>query len=276
MVRSGKACAFGVFGVLVAAQAGRLAGQPALSDSPPGPDAPPPAVQPAPAPEGKTVGDLTKAVITRRNARGEKPKEYHDTVREPQTLKRLASFFPGLGQGKTSPVAGPKPDLARIEFFQAGGKAFTVRVDGQLDVWSEGRGNWALAPEFRDVFVGLLGDHPGVEYPGEPFARGEPLKPTKASIIRYTRSGEKSVTEVNAPPALSRLAAYFPGAGQGRQSPVAAGWESALKIEFARPGRDPVTISCNDRLSSWSDGNGTWHLRPGLADVLKGIDAAKR
>ncbi|GAF87293.1 unnamed protein product [marine sediment metagenome] len=78
------------------------------------------------------------------------------TITNPQDVKRLASFFPHLGEGKSSSNAAPSVPYARIDFFESNGQCATVIFESQFEAWSEGRGDWRLSAEFRPYFLELM------------------------------------------------------------------------------------------------------------------------
>jgi hypothetical protein len=230
--------------------------------------------QTAPIAKGAVLKGLTKATLTRSNVNPKGSRQYTDEVTDAEMLKRLAASFPGAGQQQTSPVRRKWDTLARVELHRATGAPVVLRVDEHLDVWSEGRGDWLLAADFREFFSGLLKDHDGVEWPGEPFARGESLPNVKsAKITRYYDGSNRHlpkplVTVVSDPPSLKKLADSFPGVGAGNKSPMAAGWKARARIDLERDGKPPVTVKISPGLGVWSEGQGDWALRPGFAELF--------
>lgn len=228
--------------------------------------------QTAPVAKGAVLEGLTKATLTRSNSNREGPRFYKDEVTDPEALRRLAESFPGAGQDMTSPVGGKWDTFARIELQRKVGATVVVRIDPQVDVWSEGHGDWLLATEFREFFNGLLKDHDGVEWPGEPYARGETLtKVKRAKITRYfdgsnRRLSQPLVTVVTDSESLKRLVDSFPGLGAGNQSPLASGWLAGARIDLERDGKPTVTVKISPGRGVWSEGKGDWRLRPGFAE----------
>ena len=51
-------------------------------------------------------------------------------------------------------------EAIRIEFTTQSGDAFTARLDFTMEVWSEGKGDWGLSPEFKPYFLKLLESAP--------------------------------------------------------------------------------------------------------------------
>jgi hypothetical protein len=224
--------------------------------------------------KGAVLKELTKATLVRSNLNPEGPRHYTEEVTNPETLRRLAESLPGAGQNATSPVEQKWDTFAKIELHRATGEPVIVRVDSHLDVWSNGHGDWQLPVEFRDFFIGLLKDHDGVEWPGEPFARGEILpKVKKATITRfYDESNhhlpQPLVTFVTDTKSLKQLLGSFPGVGAGNQSPMAGGWVARVRIDLEREGKPSVTVKISPGLGVWSEGQGDWGLRPGFAELF--------
>lgn len=83
--------------------------------------------------------------------------ETKQTITDQNTIARLVSFFPGLDEQKTSPVAGQWESSARIKFFVADNDAITVALDLEGDEpelwsWSKGSGDWQLSKDFKPYF----------------------------------------------------------------------------------------------------------------------------
>jgi hypothetical protein len=228
--------------------------------------------QTAPVAKGAVLKGLTKATLTRSNLNPQGPRLYTDEVTDPEVLRRLAESFPGAGRDTTSLVARKWDTFARVALHRATGEPVVVRVDSHLDVWSEGHGDWRLPAEFRESFIGLLKDHDGVEWPGEPYARGETLSKVKsAKITRYYDGSNRHlpqplVTVVTDPESLKHLVDSFPGVGAGNRSPMAGGWEARARIDLERDGKPPVTVKVSPGLGVWTEGQGDWRLRPGFAE----------
>jgi len=75
-------------------------------------------------------------------------------------ISKLAAFFPGMGDGKTSTTPATWTTFASIQFVVGREYSVSVRVDPQFQAWTEegdpGSGEWMLKPEFGEYFVGLL------------------------------------------------------------------------------------------------------------------------
>ena len=78
----------------------------------------------------------------------------HVVISDPVDLERLLSFLPGVGEGKSSHWAGGWKTELIIVLTRKNGETVVVKSD--LDVWSEGRGDWRFKPEFKtfveDIF----------------------------------------------------------------------------------------------------------------------------
>jgi len=94
-----------------------------------------------------------------RNLQGAKPMNYANgvlTVRDyapvhstkitldAASANRLAAFFPQLGTGSRSRIAGAWMPTVEVDFKAADGKV--THVMSNFEVWSEGRGDWAAQP----------------------------------------------------------------------------------------------------------------------------------
>ena len=78
------------------------------------------------------------------------------TVTDREAIATLASFFPGIGQGKESPAAGAWRAGYWVKFERADGRSVTVTVDGDAREWSEGHGDWRAGPGLKEYLDGLL------------------------------------------------------------------------------------------------------------------------
>jgi RNA polymerase sigma factor (sigma-70 family) len=89
------------------------------------------------------------------------------------------------------------------------------------------------------------------------------------------------------PAGAARLASFFPGLGEGKQAPTAAGWKAGLTVRFqtapsstvriqtAPPSVAGITrerrvleVRVNPALTTWTEGQGDWAVKPGLAEFL--------
>ena len=96
--------------------------------------------------KGRTMPKFNKAKITRYFKTSEGVPQTNSTeITDPKQLRRLTSFFPGLGEGKESPTAATYKPYARIELSRSDGQKLTVIVDPEFTCWSEGQGDWDVA-----------------------------------------------------------------------------------------------------------------------------------
>jgi hypothetical protein len=69
-------------------------------------------------------------------------------VRDAETLRRLAAFFPHAWDGRESGVGGGWYPALGVEFFLEDGSSRKVLVSPNLKYYSA-RGDWPLHPEFK-------------------------------------------------------------------------------------------------------------------------------
>ena len=67
---------------------------------------------------------------------------------------------------------------------------------------------------------------------------------------------------------LKRLTSFFPDAGKGKESPIAAGEDAFAMIELAPAEGAPVRISVSYSLDTWSEGTGDWPLSEKFRDYF--------
>jgi hypothetical protein len=90
-------------------------------------------------------------------------KEIKRTIQNPEEVRKLASFFPRMGEGKESDEAAAEEAFGTITFTRKSGEPIRVSVSHSLDAWSEGQGDWPLSKDFEPYFLRLLqedGDKP--------------------------------------------------------------------------------------------------------------------
>ena len=78
------------------------------------------------------------------------------TISNPKEIARLASFFPGLGEGRESPEAAASEAYGKLRFVKNTGAEQRVSASFEFDTWSEGEGDWLLSEKFGPFFLGLL------------------------------------------------------------------------------------------------------------------------
>jgi len=69
-------------------------------------------------------------------------------------LQKLVMFFPHLGEGRESWTHGGWKSFGEIKFTCADGKLIHVMTD--YEHWTEGPGDWPVAPEFSAYIKELL------------------------------------------------------------------------------------------------------------------------
>jgi len=75
-------------------------------------------------------------------------------IEDQAEIRRLLSFFPGVGRGQHSPVAEPWDGAVKVHFTKADGSV--VRVWSDYESWNEGNGDWPAKPGFADYVRELL------------------------------------------------------------------------------------------------------------------------
>lgn len=207
-------------------------------------------------------------------------------VSKPEDVAKLAAFFPGAGQGKKSDWAGGWIPYAEIELERSNGETVRITFDPQFELWAErenGHGDWPLDSKFQPYFLSLLKEtdavppaEAGAQFLEATIERFYTLEPDKDDRRHLENS---TVTAVDDPEAVAKLAAFFMGMGEGKESDVAAGWEEFAKITFVRPNGDEVPVSVSFYLEEWSEGEGDWPLsrkfEPYFLDLLRKAESAK-
>lgn len=118
--------------------------------------------------EADAAAEFIKADITIRFATGAKLKLGTTTITDPEDVKRLAAFFPDMGEGKTGPIFGGWEPTGTIEFFRSDDESVAVAFGADFEYWSEyskGRGDWPLSAKFRPYLVNLVNGEDGTDGP---------------------------------------------------------------------------------------------------------------
>src|SRR5260370_792650 len=71
-------------------------------------------------------------------------------------IEKLASFFPEMGQGKESSIAGAWKAAYTVRFERDKGEPLTIRTDYKCQQWSEGRGDWEAQSGLKDFMDDLF------------------------------------------------------------------------------------------------------------------------
>jgi hypothetical protein len=114
----------------------------------------------------KDTSPLVKAVVERPVVREGRPvfdeggmvRMERKTITAREELDRLASFFPGVGEGKHSGIAGGWKAGYWVKFERADGKSVQLTVNHQGTTWSEGQGDWDAPPGLKEHLDRLLVD----------------------------------------------------------------------------------------------------------------------
>lgn len=128
--------------------------------------------------------------------------------------------------------------------------------------------------ELRQSLTILRRGEPKADELPEPFKN---LEFARAVVtLHYDEKGQylegKTITLTDADK-VRELSSYFPGLGQGRKSPMAAGWEGSLTIAFEHREGETVEVWTDPEMELWSEGHGDWKVKPGLRDfVLRQFD----
>ena len=105
--------------------------------------------------------DFVSATIVVRPCYGSDLRAAQLEITDHAEVKRLVSFFPGLGTAKQWTLGGADwKDEVRIVFTTRSGDTVTVRLNFAMEVWSEGKGDWSLSPELKPYFLKLLENAP--------------------------------------------------------------------------------------------------------------------
>jgi hypothetical protein len=75
---------------------------------------------------------------------------------------------------------------------------------------------------------------------------------------------------------VAKLAAFFPGMGQGKESSIAGGWKAGYTVRFERDKGDPLTIRTDDQCLMWSEGQGDWKPKAGLKAFMDDLFKKER
>jgi RNA polymerase sigma factor (sigma-70 family) len=95
---------------------------------------------------------------------GKPPKKFKAII-DRVVVAKLAGFFPGVGTGRESPIAGGWIPVASIKFVRQDGKApVTVNIAPGFDLWSEGPGDWKTKPGLQ-AFIEQLTNPPAAATP---------------------------------------------------------------------------------------------------------------
>jgi hypothetical protein len=71
------------------------------------------------------------------------------TITDGGVVAKIASFFPGVGQGKKSGTAAHWKAAYRLTFVPAEGGSVVVWVDSSGEAWNESQGDWTARPGLK-------------------------------------------------------------------------------------------------------------------------------
>ena len=77
-------------------------------------------------------------------------------ITDTNTIERVLSFFPGVGQGKASPDAGGWESEVEVVLTRLDGRSVVIRSD--FESWSEGPGDWPVKGNLKSYVEHLLAD----------------------------------------------------------------------------------------------------------------------
>jgi hypothetical protein len=77
-------------------------------------------------------------------------------VTQPETLQRVLAFFPRVGSGHRSSIAGFWISAVEVECFREDGTSVTASIDPDFRYWTEGKGDWPLREGFEALLTELL------------------------------------------------------------------------------------------------------------------------
>lgn len=71
-------------------------------------------------------------------------------VTDPAIVNELLAFFPHVGTGRSSTVAGGWYPGAMVRVYKQDGSELRIFIHPQMNYWHEMQGDWPLHPKFRD------------------------------------------------------------------------------------------------------------------------------
>jgi len=69
----------------------------------------------------------------------------------------------------------------------------------------------------------------------------------------------------------AKLAAFFPGMAQGKNSNIAGGWRAGYVLTFSPAKGEQIKITVDSDGKTWSEGQGDWRAKSGLKEYLDGL-----
>jgi hypothetical protein len=77
-------------------------------------------------------------------------------ITDSENVSELMRWFPTLGLGYRGETPGGWGALGKIEFFTRDSLYATVHFDHEMKTWSEGNGDWKLAPGFGSYLSSVI------------------------------------------------------------------------------------------------------------------------
>jgi hypothetical protein len=113
---------------------------------------------------GTGAADSMKAVVERQVFEDGKPvfdpsgmvRMERKTITDRDEVAKLVAFFPGVGRGKESAIAGGWRPGYWVKLTRADGGSANVTVNDDATVWSEGHGDWKAQPGLKEHLDRLL------------------------------------------------------------------------------------------------------------------------
>jgi hypothetical protein len=78
------------------------------------------------------------------------------TITDSEVVAKIATFFPGVGQGKKSEIAAAWKAAYRLTFVPAEGEPVVVLVDSAGEAWTESQGDWPARPGLKAFLDSLF------------------------------------------------------------------------------------------------------------------------
>jgi hypothetical protein len=115
---------------------------------------------------GTGAADFTRATVERQVVQDGKPvfdpsgmvRMERKTISTREEVAKLVSFFPGMGQGKESGIAGGWRPGYWVKLTRSDGGSVNVTVNDDASVWSEGHGDWKAQPGLKGYLDRLLAE----------------------------------------------------------------------------------------------------------------------
>ena len=107
------------------------------------------------------VGCKAQTFAQARVVREHPPPRQMKAITDPNQIKRLVSFFPGLGRRRSHSGAGWEAEVI-VTLTSVDGSVVVVKITDNLDTWSRGRGDFSVKGDLAG-FLRELFPEPGAE-----------------------------------------------------------------------------------------------------------------